>query len=216
MLARVVIALTLLFALPILLIRAQAQHNAPLEILFRLPEDCRAPCFMGVSLRQTTWQAALNLLQANDAVGEAALEWRSGRLYVVWNWRDDPTGPKNYAFLVRDDTADWLVIPDSLTLGEVRLALGEPGRIMLIVNRTESPRAAYVLEYPEQGIHIYAGFRPCETTRNTFWQMQANGDTTSSFFVGVGRPDYVRAAPNRRIELDQRMWAKQIQDVCRE
>lgn len=77
-------------------------------------------------------------------------------------------------------------------------------------------RAAYVLEYPEQGIHIYAGFRPCETTRNTFWQMQANGDTTSSFFVGVGRPDYVRAAPNRRIELDQRMWAKQIQDVCRE
>ena len=216
MLGRVVIALTLLFALPILLIRAQAQNNTPLDILFTAPVDCHKPCFMGVSLRQTRWQAAIEMLQAHEAVGDVGIEWRSRRPYIVWNWATDAAGEDKFAFLVRDETADWLVIPDHVTLGEARLALGEPQRIMLILNRSDPPRAAYVLEYPERGMHIYAGFRPCEMSRDTFWQMQANGDTTGSFFVGAGMPDYVRAEPNRRMELDRHIWAKQIQDLCRQ
>jgi hypothetical protein len=216
MLARVVTALTLLFTLPILLIRAQAQVNAPLDILFATPVGCHMPCFLGVSLQQTQWQTALEMLRAHEAVGEAGTQWRNGRLYVVWNWVAEPAGERNFAFLVRGNTADWLVIPDTVTLGEARLALGEPQRIVLIMNRTDPPRAAYVLEYPERDMHIYAGFRPCEMSRNAFWQMQANGDTDGSFFIGVGTPDYVRTLPSRRVELDRHIWAKQIQDLCRQ
>jgi hypothetical protein len=215
MLARAVIILTLLLTLPILLIRAQAQNNTPLDILFTTPPDCHLPCFMGVSLRQTHWQTALQLLRDHQAVGDAGIEWRNNRPYLAWSWLGDSPRAEKFAFLVRDETADWLVIPNRVTLGEARLALGEPARIMLILNRTDPPRAAYVLEYPDRDMHIYAGFRPCEMSRGAFWLMQSNGDTNGSFFVGVGKPDYVRTEPSRQIMLDPRTWAKQIQDFCR-
>lgn len=108
-----------------------------------------------------------------------------------------------------------LLIPMRVSLGAVRLALGSPERITLTTNGGRRPRAAFVLEYPARALHVYAEFRLCEINPAAFWQMGIGESQAGGFYVGTGRPDYIRVMPNRPVELDPHHWAKELRDFCR-
>ncbi len=215
MLLRAGLVLSLLFTLPILLIRAQPYQHGPLDRFFSPSAGCAAPCFLGIRPRQTDVETALAMLRANDAVGNVIFRaYRDGQA-VFWYWSAYPHSQKPYGFVLNDGVIDWPLIPDDSTLGEVRMVLGEPDRIVLATHQTEPVKAAYVLEYRERDIYIFVGFRPCNITRDEFWRMRANGDLTGSFYMGVGMSDYIPTLYGHTTELDLRSWAKQVEDVCR-
>lgn len=213
MMLRLALGLTLLFALPIALIRAQPAHEDLLRAFLALPDDCRAPCFLGVRPRSTTLAEATDLLQSNAAIETV---WRDERS-LWWRWLADAN--QSYGFHVREDAViDGLLLPGEITLGEVRLALGEPKRITLTTNgfQSRSPRVAWVLEYPERGLHVFAEFQVCQINQPALWRMRQDSTLSSGFFVGIGPPDYIRVMPSRPVELDARRWARQLWDLCRQ
>ena len=212
MILRFVVGLTLLFLLPMALIMMQPIHDSPLREFLTRPDSCRAPCFLGVRPRSTTIDEAVEMLQSNAAIGHM---WRDERS-LLWHWLADVNEP--YGFHIREDAViDGLLLPGKITLGEVRLALGEPKRITLTANgyRSRSPRVAWVLEYPDRAVHIFAEFRVCQTSQPALWQMQQDATLGNGFLVGIGSPDYIRVMPSRPVELDAHRWAKQLRDMCR-
>ncbi len=52
-----------LFLLPVLLIRAQPYDDGGLRAFLTPPEDCPAPCFMGIRPGVTTTEEALEILK---------------------------------------------------------------------------------------------------------------------------------------------------------
>jgi hypothetical protein len=209
---RLALGLTLLFVLPMALIRAHPADSYPLGDFLAQPPSCHAPCFLGVRPGSTTLAEAVELLQANTTIAHV---WRDGRS-LRWRWLAGM--PESYGFRLRHDAViDGLLLPDSTTLGEVRLALGEPKRITLTSNgfRSRSPRVAWILEYPDRDVHIFAEFQVCHTHQAALWQMRQDLTLGSGFLVGVGSPDYIGVMPTRPIELDVHRWAKQLRDLCR-
>ncbi len=159
MLARWGLGLTLLFVLPVLLIRAQPYDDGGLRAMLWNAPVCAPPCTPGIDNR--------------------------------------------------------LDIPPRVSIGMVRLALGSPERITLTTNGGIRPRAVYVLEYPQRALHVYAEFRLCETDQAAFWQMREGENAAGGFYVGTGRPDYIRVMPNRPVPLDPQRWANEMRDLCR-
>ena len=213
-LVRLALLLTLAFVLPVLAIRAQMAAAGPLDWLFTSAPNCAAPCFLGVRPQETDIAEAVQRLQANAAVQGVTVDVRNGRPFIAWNWLAETSEDRAFAFTVREDVVDWLILPEQVTLGDVRLALGEPQRITVTANTLYTPRVAYVLEYPSRALHIYAEFRVCEIDQATFWRMRADGDARASFFVGLGHPDYIRVMPYRPVELNPASWATQLRDLC--
>jgi hypothetical protein len=214
MLIRLAALLTLLFSLPIMLIRAQSGAGEPLRVLFSRPADCAAPCLLGVRPRVTAWETARALLAAHPAVETVTVQTRNRRPYLSWTWVDWPQASADYGFTVRDGLIDALTLPPETTLGAVWLALGEPGRITVTTNGDRAPRVAFVLEYPARALHVYAEFRVCEINRAALWRIPADRSAAASFYVGSGPPDYIRVMPYRPVQLDRRAWAGQLQALC--
>jgi hypothetical protein len=214
MLLRAVVGFSLLFFLPILLIRAQTYTATPLELMLSLPDGCESPCFMGVQPWRTDLPTIIALLEAHEAVRNVEIRETRGRLNVIWDWVDFPQWRKNYGFVVDNGTLDWLILPRSITLGEVILALGQPAHAAMTINSSDQRRGAYLLEYPSRAIYIFVGFNACYTDRGRFWRIRADGRLSGSFFVGIGSPDYLVSPAHEWFELDPRIWARQIETTC--
>jgi hypothetical protein len=214
-LVRLALLLTLAFVLPVLAIRVQPAAAGPLNWLFMPMPDCDAPCFLGVRPHESDISEAVARLKAHAAVRGVDVRVSNGRPFIAWNWLAATSEDRAFAFTVNEDIVDWLILPEQVRLGDLRLALGEPQRITATANSPYAPRVAFVFEYPARALHIYAEFRVCEIDQTSFWQMRADGDNRASFFVGLGRPDYIRVMPNRPVELDPTAWAKQLRDLCR-
>ena len=124
---------------------------------------------------------------------------------------------ETFGFRVRGDAViEGLLLPDTVTLGEVRLTLGEPARITLTNTgfRSQSPIVAWILEYPDREVHVFAEFQVCQTRQSSLWKMRQRNPANDGFLVGVGSPDYFQVMSSRRIELDMQHWAKQLRDMC--
>lgn len=211
MILRLALSLTLLFALPIALIRAQPAHEYPLRDFLASPGGCRTPCFLGVRPRTTTVDEAVELLRSNTAIADV---WHDGQA-LLWRWLADPG--ETYGFHVGEDTTiDGLLLPGDITLGELRLALGEPGRITLTTGgyHSRTSHVAWVLEYPQHGVHVFAEFPVCQTTLPALWRLRQDNTLADGFFIGIGPPDYIRVMPSQPVELDRRHWATQLWGLC--
>jgi len=210
------VIVTLLFALPILLIRAQPYESGYLGTFLIPPDGCRAPCFMGVRPRHTTAEQALAILRANDAVEQVRMEHYYAGQSIVWNWKAAPAQFRRYAFRIgRDNLVSRPVLPSTLTLGEVQLALGQPERVTAAFTNEYLPRAAVVLDYPQHGLHLFIGLYPCQVDQTQFWRIRHESSVFGSFFIGLGDGNYARILPQTLDQLDPSSWAKQLRDFCR-
>jgi hypothetical protein len=208
--------LTLLFMLPILLIRAQPYESGHLAAFLIPPEDCPSPCFLGVRPRHTTIEQALVILRANELIEHVQVESYYEGQSIFWRWKDGESDFRRYAFRVnRNHVVERPILPYSLTLGEVHLLLGEPARVSAAMTNEYQPRGALMLDYPAYGLHLFIGLYPCEVNQREFWQTPHESSLYGSFFIGLGEASYARLLPNTRIELDPRAWAKQIREFCR-
>ena len=87
-----------LFALPVLLIRAQPYDDSELRAFLTPPEGCPVPCFMGIRPGVTMYRDAMTILENHAWVtnlqftlyGDAPRNYNYARL--TWDWSDATPG----------------------------------------------------------------------------------------------------------------------------
>jgi hypothetical protein len=140
-LSRSVLWLTVLFLLPIALIRAQPYNNRELRSILVPSHDCTVLCFMGIQPGVTTAQEAIRILENHEWVAD--IEGAQSQEFwetltapgfttplVHWTWNDRPP-----TWLDRERGGElWLVsgqvryvgVYTSFLLGDMLLTLGNP------------------------------------------------------------------------------------------
>jgi len=136
---RLALTLTLTFTAFVGLIHAQPYDNREVRAFLLPPEDCRAPCFMGIRPGVTTLFQARALLESHDWVSDVRVRSNFTApgngprpVQVIWDWsgrqpswiNDHVTG------LLRVDsntnTVSSLSVPTRIPLAHVWLLLGRP------------------------------------------------------------------------------------------
>lgn len=137
---RAAFLLAVVFALPILVIRAMPYHDRINGTL--IAENCPAPCFLGIRPGVTTMQEAVYLLQAHPWVSNGVNGFSSQvraavfydaalpRTSIGVGWTEnapvwiDPT--QRGAVMVEDREVLNVMVGTHFSLGEIILTLGEP------------------------------------------------------------------------------------------
>lgn len=209
-----VAALTLMFTAIIGLIRAQPYTPGALAHFLTPPEHCRVPCFMGVRPGHTTIAEALPILRANDNIRQVEVENSFAEQVISWRWIDDDTSFQSYAFYVENQQVTRPRLPQSVALGELLLALGEPESVSAAYTNEYVRRMALVFEYPSRGFHIFVAVYPCEVKQRLFWDLRQQLSLEGSFYIGLGDANFARTLPRSRVELSPDTWATQIRSFC--
>jgi hypothetical protein len=173
---KLAILLTILFALPIVLIRAQPYDDRVSRALIQ--ENCPAPCFMRVRPGVTTMRDAVYLLQAHawvangregfSALVRNAVIWDAALPRTVIGLRWSEAVPEwidqaeRGALTVEDREVLDISIATHLSMGEIILAFGEPDQSWFTrSNSTSGRRFGYIAWYATQRLLISTeGFCP--------------------------------------------------------
>jgi hypothetical protein len=146
LLLRPALGFTALFALFVLLIRAQPYDDSDLRSLLTPPEDCLAPCFLGIRPGVTDAEDALILLESHPWVAHvegAQAGTRRNALVapgytapvVHWTWSDQRpawlTLGRNGELWLADGKVRASGVAASFRLGDLRLTFGPPARSSL-------------------------------------------------------------------------------------
>lgn len=162
--------LTFLIAF-MLVIHAQPYNDESLRALLIAP-DCENPCFMGIRPGVTNSDEGVALLRANAWVGTVSVyptklpaAYGSNR-GALWTWSGkqpawiDSSQPGILTF--DGSSISNIRVQSTIRLGEIRLALGEPGSQR--TSNTQSPAGlrflSYAAIYPEKRLWISIG-APC-------------------------------------------------------
>ena len=208
--------LTLLFMLPILLIRAQPYESGDLGRFLTPPPNCDVPCFLGVRPRHTTVAQALEILRANEDIEFVQLENNYTGQSIYWRWKEYPEEYRRYTFEVSEDNiVTRPSLPSTTRLGDLQLILGQPERVTAAVANEYMSRAVFMLEYPSRGLHLFIAFYPCDVNQRDFWQLRQDFGVYGTFFVGLGNARYSRILPDTRLDLDPQTWTSQLRDFCK-
>jgi hypothetical protein len=132
---KVIFALCILFTIPILLIHAQSYDDSELGQFLMPPDDCPAPCFMGIRPGETMMEEAIAILQANEWVDEVSKTAynRLGMQRIEWRWRGgispllepDPI-PRSGGRLIADEgVIQYMEFLTRIRAGEAWLMLGK-------------------------------------------------------------------------------------------
>ena len=135
LLLKAMFAVCFLLMIPMLLIRAQAYDDLDLREFLMPPEDCPAPCFMGIQPGITTIDEAVKILQAHEWVAEVASTAfnRLGMQRIEWRWRDDVSPllepddiPRSGGRLIADEgVVQYMEFLTRIRTGEAWLILGK-------------------------------------------------------------------------------------------
>jgi hypothetical protein len=140
---RFVALLTALCLVPVVIIRAQPYENHDLRAFLLPPEDCPAPCFMGIRPGVTTAREALAILEAHEWV---EMVWKdheaitgissdssvAPQAEISWTWQH--TAPrwinKNIRGWIglRRGYVNVMAVDTRLRFGETLLVLGRPDK----------------------------------------------------------------------------------------
>jgi hypothetical protein len=170
---RSIVVLTVLCILPVLIIRAQPYDDHELRAFLLPPEDCRAPCFMGIRPGVTTAREALDMLNnhawvetvwiENNPLTEGAFNYHPDQpAELSWSW--ERTAPR----WININTRGWLsfrrgyvntmVVDTHLRFGETLLILGKPDNFAVRVFGNRSERTFRLSAwYLDSGTVITAG-----------------------------------------------------------
>jgi hypothetical protein len=166
---RLAALLTLAFGAAIGLVRAQPYDASEIRAFLTPPQDCAAPCFLGVQPGRTTLDEAVALLEASGWIAEVE---RGGRFHdFLWNGQqpdfiDDRA--LNY-FMIRAGVVDQIRLRTRLRLGDVVGLLGRPDDSFSWLTGSGSG-VFYAMIYTRLGVEV-SGFAPCPALRRNMWQM---------------------------------------------
>lgn len=199
LLLRYALGSSLLLVLPLWLIRAQPHDNQVLAALLTLPEDCAAPCFMGIRPGTTTMEQALSILQTHpwaEVVQQGYPRhdiWpRSGFRDLSWTWSDavsdeiDTRYPGTIVFVDSGDATvvEFLRIHTRLPLPLVEASLGTAlGGALTWESGTTALRywALYSVE-PDQRVIGVTTLIPCPFNLLNYGYSQAELILTAQTF----------------------------------
>ena len=167
--------LTLLFLLPVALIRAQPYDDSELRAFLVPPEGCPAPCFMGIRPGVTTTEEAIVILEGHEwvasvgedyvklmrEVSEEELPPLLGSIDWVWNGSQPTWIDSSYKPLLSDGdrVVSAVTIETHIPMGEVLLSYGIPDNTRLVWIRSDwfGRQFHYEVWYPAKCIFIRAG-----------------------------------------------------------
>jgi hypothetical protein len=126
---RWILFLSILLALPVLLIRAQPYDDSELRAFLTPPEGCPAPCFMGIRPGVTTFDEAVTILEQHEWVNRVALSEFPTQSFIVW---DQPPhsiiDPQRSAVMrTQNQVVQQVVIFTRLRLIHILMTYGQPG-----------------------------------------------------------------------------------------
>jgi hypothetical protein len=167
MFIKLTLFLALVFALPIVAIRAQpyVDHAA----LALLPAGCPTPCFMGIRPGVTPMRESAGILDTHAWVANVRDDYpvqvRDAfffdavlrRTIINWHWSDSPPrwldDQQRGSMTVQDTAVLDIAISTHFTLGEIFLAFGSPDEARFSKVK-DGGRFEYTAWYAEQGIII--------------------------------------------------------------
>lgn len=112
------------------LIHAQPYDDRELRAVL-LPEDCPAPCFMGIRPGVTTAAEMQRILRASGWISEIRMAPYARWMGVIWNeqapvWFSNNNGGVGLLVAVKGRVVEELHVSTKLPLAEVQLLLGKP------------------------------------------------------------------------------------------
>jgi hypothetical protein len=198
---RIAVLLSAIWLLPMLLIRAQPYDGSALQAFFALPEDCAAPCFLGIQPGQTTLNEVVRLLRQNAWVEQDSFDNPASVIYNVLDWRWSETAPqwidrrRSSVVALGARQVALVVVKTTLTWGDFVLALGMPDEYHL-VPVSEALSALMDSEYQhegwyaDRGLLVYAG-GACWNSSSTVYEWTVvlhYRDTAPEFGVEATSP----------------------------
>ncbi|MEZ4671900.1 MAG: hypothetical protein R3E39_28685 [Anaerolineae bacterium] len=142
------IVLTMLTA-GLLLVRAQPYDGHTVRDLL-LPEECIAPCFMGIRPGRTTVTAALDLLRQHEWVDTDSIDYRQGA-YIDWRWNGqqpaviDGNSPSRLIFNANATFIEQVWVGMNLQAGDVHLLFGAPSFFTVGVSQFRNSQAPLIV-----------------------------------------------------------------------
>ena len=139
-LSKFALVLTVLLALPVLLIRAQPYDDHELRALLTPPEGCAAPCFMGIRPGETMAWEAIAMLESSERVSDVLEDFGNTRPEVIdyqlppmlsivdWYWNDARWFPseRHGALVMFDRQVSAINLYTNFALGDLLLTYGLP------------------------------------------------------------------------------------------
>jgi hypothetical protein len=171
---KLTLVLTLVFGLCIGVIRARPADN-PLRALLTSPENCAAPCYLGIHPGVTTADDAMAILASYPWVQDI----RRQTTYidrVYWRWNDPPdavidASTEGSLWLV-DEIVQEIAISTTLTFGDVWLLLGPAQRGSFLLGSLDVPGksgAFHTALYRDARVEV-AFVAECPIRLQAFWE----------------------------------------------
>jgi hypothetical protein len=162
-----------LFALPLLLIRAQPYDDSDLHALLNPPPDCPNPCFMGIRPGTTNIWDALDVLHHHEwvaRVGQYDFEQSKnldGTITIELNWEWSGAQPalidssRRGSAWILDDIVVSIEVATFLRLGDLRLGMGAPQQEQLYaIQNARGSQYSHYTWYPQGSLQMIAS-HPC-------------------------------------------------------
>ncbi len=194
-----------LLVLPVLVIRAQPYDDSPLRAVMTPPQDCPAPCFMGIQPGVTSTRQALRMLERHDWIARFGDRQRSRDvlMYLSWEWNDShpylPPGPLDNNLTGAEGTINSISVQTTIPLVELWWLYGPP----YWMQRAEvsQDQTFYFFAYPEEGLVVSVAVSDCDRltqvltgpTRLTFasWIFDKPERFLDTYFLNV-RMDFFK------------------------
>ncbi|MBN8621261.1 MAG: hypothetical protein J0L63_20275 [Anaerolineae bacterium] len=201
---RLSILVTFLFTIPLAVIHVQPYDDSDLRTIL-LPEDCPAPCFLGITPGITPIDEALQILETHTWVESYEYNPPSSIIIVEWNDTSPDWFTNEATIRIDENHITEIGLQTSLQLGQVQLLLGETSLRAISLGQFEGHNyLAYSTFYFDREIAA-AVFKVCEQKgmRITF------NDDTFLIFIDYGevkQSDLSKAYPHT--------WADVVRTTC--
>jgi hypothetical protein len=185
-------------SVPLLVIRAQPHDNSELRTFLTPPDDCAAPCFMGVRPGVMTAGEALNILERHDWVESVDIM----QTPIRWTWSGRQPGwidervpgalaTERFVDRTRHDAAVRLVVQSRLALADVYLLLGPPDLSWFRLGYPASVvPPVHAVYYRDYGLQLSSANR-CPLRLDNIWRESAE----LSFLIVPSRLPLVDPTP---------------------
>jgi hypothetical protein len=172
-LCKAALLLVIVFALPMLFIRAQRYNDSDLHALLNPPEGCAAPCFMGIRPGAMDIWDVLDVLHNHEwvaRIGQYDFEQfknPDGTITIMLNWEWSGAQPdlidasQSGSVWILDDNVVSIEVATFLRLGDIRLGMGAPERERSFsMQSARANQYTHYIWYP-QGSQQMVASQPC-------------------------------------------------------
>lgn len=175
--------LTAVWALPILILRAQPYKAGDLRAFLTPPAGCPAPCFLGVQPGITRLDEAQIILEAHPWIARVEPDRVAGIYRAILSPETELAQRGAPAPLLQVDSGvvRWIFWnPHMVTRGELRLALGPPETIRVVHDHVYGS-VPLLLLYPQYDLRVISPLYICTLSQARFWNSQ---DDWNGIYIG--------------------------------